>query len=786
MMLHELLRRSEKETGMRRGTPVSEFQTERLHLERLGQLYDKSLVAIIANCLNSVILCYVLKNNIQMSLLVAWLLAVQVLTLLRSFLYYRYKHATISFSDFRKWYLLALTGIGLSGILWGITGIILFPENSIFHQVFVAFLLGGMIAGAVGTYSVVLTAFLLFSLPAAAPIIIRFMLIGDDIHFAMGVLSLIFWVLMLFTARRFNVTISTSINLKFQNTDLIQELRSEIKEREKIEIELLENQRHIESIVKARTTELKSVNRKLNKKIEDHRRSEKALLKSEEKYRNLVENINDIIYTTNQDGVVNYISPAVKSVLGYRPEEILGRHYSDFIYQEDVSRINEEFQKRLSGHIEPGEYRILNKSGDIRWVRSSSLPIKEGDRTVGLRGVLTDITESRQLEVRLQQAHKMEAIGTLAGGIAHDFNNVLGIIMGNTELAMGDVPEWNPAHDHLKEIKTAIKRAKEIVSQLLRVSRKTETNRIPVNSIHVIEESLKLLRATLPKTIAIRQTFPVKCDTILADPTQIHQVMINLGTNAAHAMRERGGILEVSLSNLNLGRNASEKIHGLLPGNYVKLTIKDTGHGIDPKNQDRIFDPYFTTKGFGEGSGMGLAVVHGIVKRCKGEITVDSEVGKGTTFNIYFPVTKAPVVMEQKRSEMIPKGNEKIMLVDDEASIAAIGKEMLSRLGYQVKAGTDPLQALEVVKADPKQFDLVVLDMTMPQMTGDRLAKEILKIRSDMPMILCTGYSEKMDEKRAEALGLKAFVMKPMTMIEIATTVRKVLDERKKSPSQLS
>ncbi len=765
---------------------VSEFDNERFYLDRLGQLYDKSLISIVANCLNSVILCYVLKNIIQMPLLVAWLLAVQVLSLFRGFLVYKYKHARVSFSNSRTWYLLVLTGIGLSGILWGVTGIALFPKDSIPHQVFVAFLLGGMIAGSVGIHSVVLTAFLIFSVPTAAPIIIRLLVIGDDIHFLMGVLSFIFWILMLFTARRFNVAINTSLNLKFQNTDLIQELKTEIKERKRIENELLENQEHIESIVKARTTELKRVNEKLNKKFADHRRSEKALQKSEEKYRNLVENINDIIYTTNQNGIVNYISPKVESLFGYRPEEIIGRHYSDFMYQEDIPRSNEQFRERLSGRIEPGEYRVLNKSGDIRWVRSSSLPITEGDRIVGLRGVLTDITKSRQLEVRLQQAHKMEAIGTLAGGIAHDFNNVLGIIMGNTELAMGDAPERNPAHDHLKEIKTAIIRAKEIVRQLLRVSRKTETNRIPINSIHVIKESLKFLRATLPKTIAIRQTFPAKCDTVLADPTQIHQVMINLGTNAAHAMQEKGGVLEVSLSNMNLYQSAVEKTHGLSPGNYVRLSVRDTGHGIDPKNQGRIFDPYFTTKGFGEGSGMGLAVVHGIVKSCKGEITVESDVGKGTTFNIYFPVTEEPVFVEPKRSEMIPKGSEKIMLVDDEASIAAIGKEMLSRLGYQVKAGTDPLQALEAVKADPKQFDLIVLDMTMPQMTGDQLAKEILKIRSDMPMILCTGYSEKMDEKRAEALGLKAFVMKPITLIEIATTIRKVLDSREQIPDRLS
>jgi CheY-like chemotaxis protein len=369
----------------------------------------------------------------------------------------------------------------------------------------------------------------------------------------------------------------------------------------------------------------------------------------------------------------------------------------------------------------------------------------------------------------------MEAIGTLAGGIAHDFNNILGIILGNTELSMYDVPEWNPTRLNLEEIRTASLRAKDVVQQLLSFARKTKLEKKPTNIIPIIKESLKLLRSSIPTSIEIRQNIPKDIDTILADPTQINQVLINLCTNAEHAMLD-GGIIEVDLKNVELDEDIAAKYPELNPGRYVNLVIDDTGHGIAQEDIDRIFDPYFTTKEVDRGTGMGLAVVHGIVKGHNGFISVKSEPGKGTAFSVFFPVVEKEAVVETETDEELPSGNERILFVDDEESIVGIGHQILERLGYKVESTTSPIDALELFRSKPDQFDLVITDMAMPKMTGDKLVKEILKIQPDIPIILCTGFSEKIDEKKAKAIGVADYIEKPLDMRDYAMKIRKVLD----------
>jgi len=382
------------------------------------------------------------------------------------------------------------------------------------------------------------------------------------------------------------------------------------------------------------------------------------------------------------------------------------------------------------------------------------------------------------MEAQLQQAHKMESIGTLAGGIAHDFNNILGIIIGNSELALDDIPEWNPAKLNLKEILTASLRAKDVVRQLLSFARKTRLEKKPTHIVPIVKESLKLLRSSIPTNIEIRRNIPTNVDTILADPTQINQVLINLCTNAYHAMPDEG-IIEVILKNVEeLGENAPAQDPDLNPGRYVNLTVSDTGHGIPKEEIDRIFDPYFTTKEIGKGTGMGLAVVHGIVKEHNGIITVESEPEKGTTFSIFFPVVEKEAVIENESTEKLPTGNEKILFIDDEESMVYVGRNRLERLGYQVETKTSSVEALELFRANPDQFDLVITDMTMPRMTGYHLVEEFLKIRPDIPIILCTGFSEKIDEKKAKAIGVVDYIEKPVDRHVFALKVRKVLDRK--------
>ncbi|RMF92264.1 MAG: response regulator, partial [Nitrospinota bacterium] len=376
---------------------------------------------------------------------------------------------------------------------------------------------------------------------------------------------------------------------------------------------------------------------------------------------------------------------------------------------------------------------------------------------------------------QLRQAQKMEAIGTLAGGIAHDFNNILTAILGYTELTLRNMPEESEAYQNLQEVLAAGKRAKELVQQILTFSRQHEQRYQPVQLRQVVQEVLRLVRATLPSTIEIRQYLDTP-GTVLADPGQIHQVLLNLCSNAEYAMRERGGILEVRLEKTQITPEFAAAHPPLHPGPYLQLSICDTGCGMEPAILDRIFDPFFTTKGVGEGTGMGLAIVHGIVTSHGGAITVESLPGQGTTFTLYFPQIDDVLDSMGDNEPALPRGKETILLVEDEPALAALGEQMLTMLGYRVIAYTDSLKALEAFRADPQRFDLVLTDQTMPNMTGEALSRELLRIRPDLPIILYTGFSHTMTPEKARALGIRAYLMKPLVWRDLALTIRQVLE----------
>jgi len=370
----------------------------------------------------------------------------------------------------------------------------------------------------------------------------------------------------------------------------------------------------------------------------------------------------------------------------------------------------------------------------------------------------------------------MEAIGTLAGGIAHDFNNILSSIIGFTEISMRDVPPGSKLAENLQRVFNSGVRAAELVKQILTFSRQTEHEVKPVQVKPIAEETLKLIRASLPATIEIQQD--LRSDSpILADPTQIHQVIMNLCTNAHHAMRETGGKLVVNLNDVELNADITGPYPAMAPGPYVKLTVNDSGHGIAPEIKDRIFDPFYTTKQLDEGTGLGLSVVHGIVLDCGGMLSVDSTPGKGSTFDIFFPIIKSGQDAEIASRASLPTGNERILFVDDEEFHVEMVKQVLEHLGYQVTAKTNSRDALREFRAKPDEFDLVLTDLTMPKMTGDALAKEIRSIRSEMPVILCTGYAGDITPAKAKALGIQDVVMKPAVAEEIAGTVRRALDQ---------
>jgi signal transduction histidine kinase len=380
-------------------------------------------------------------------------------------------------------------------------------------------------------------------------------------------------------------------------------------------------------------------------------------------------------------------------------------------------------------------------------------------------------------ERQLQQVLKIQAIGTLAGGIAHDFNNILFPIVGYTELTMDEVPDDSVAHNNLEEVLKAAHRAKDLVQQILTFSRQSGQERKPVKVQLIIKEALQLLRASIPASIEIINKIDDNCHPVMGDATQIHQVIMNLCTNAYQAMQDKGGTLEVNLSEVYIGYEETAKKIGMQPGKHLQLLVRDDGCGMDAVVLGRIFEPYYTTKEQGKGTGLGLSVIHGIVKNHRGDISVTSSPGKGTTFKVYLPITEdAEIANELEPSNGTVKGNERILLIDDEEQIVSMEQQMLENLGYEVTARTDSTEALKEFSLQPQNFDLVITDMTMPQMTGDELAQKLLNIKPDIPVILCTGFNEDITEEKALSMGIQKFVMKPVIKNDLATTIRTVLD----------
>ena len=509
--------------------------------------------------------------------------------------------------------------------------------------------------------------------------------------------------------------------------------------------------------------------------ITERKREEEALKESEERYRNQVESINDVAYAIGSGGEITYISPVVRNVVGYEPDEITGRHFLEFVHQEDHDLLKRKFAELREGIVSRSDYRIIGKHGDIKWVGTVTTPIIDIEGFAGGRGILMDMTERKRLEAQLIQAQKMEALGTLSSGIAHDFNNILAAMIGYTELAMMASDEERRRSD-MEQVLQACDRARSLITQILAFSRTTSHEYQPLEIGPIVKEGLKLLRASLPTTIEFRRRIASEPAMISGDPTQIHQVLMNLCTNAAHAMGENGGILDVRLSPVEVLSGELPLSPDLQAGSYMRLTVSDTGHGIDPVIMDRIFDPFFTTKSTGEGTGLGLSVVYGIAKSHGGAITVQSEPGKGSSFSVYFPRVEEKEKPEIQDLKDLPMGSERVLFVDDETDLVHMGRMMLETLGYEVMSFTGSTEAFEAFVSHPDGFDLVITDMTMPVMTGVALARKILKIRPEMPIILCTGYSEFINEKKAKQIGIRGFLMKPVFVKDLARVVREVLD----------
>ncbi|MBN1102333.1 MAG: response regulator, partial [Deltaproteobacteria bacterium] len=509
-------------------------------------------------------------------------------------------------------------------------------------------------------------------------------------------------------------------------------------------------------------------------------RMKRLIQKAKEDWEDSFNAIQDAIVIQDPEGHVVRANKSAQEVFGEPLFKLLKERCLSFRAKGPGPQdIHPDGGESLAGQIVTEETfdPDLNRHLEIT---SIPRPGKDG-QPEGMVQIVRDITQQvesandkKTLQSQLIRAQKMEAIGTLAGGIAHDFNNILTAMLGFTELAIVDLPKGNPSRTTLHEVLKGGERAKKLIQRILAFSRQRTQEIAPTPVAPVVREAMNLLRSTLPSTIEIQLDLRSE-GKILGDPTQIHQVVMNLCTNAYHAMQEQGGVLRVALYDVTVGTQGGPS--HLRPGQYMKMSISDTGHGMTPDIQERIFEPYFTTKEKGVGTGLGLSVVHGIVENHNGHIKLWSEPGKGTAFEVLLPTIEAETAGARQDSGPMPKGSERILVVDDERPLVDMEKEMLELLGYAVTTEQNSVQALDKFRKDPHQFDLVITDMTMPHTTGEKLAREIIAIRPEMPIILCTGFSENMNEEKARAVGIREFVMKPLVMRDLAFTIRKVLDK---------
>ncbi len=762
-------------------------ERQRLHAEQVEQLFSLWHVGFIATLVNVSILTIVQWNVISHSVLLTWFSALVLITLLRDGLLFRYRPTPIPPDESRRWSVWFIGSIAIVGIAWGSAAVFLFPEESLPHQIFLAFVLGGMMAGAAATYSVLYGAFLAFSVPALTPIIVRFFALGDDIHIAMGSMMVLFGAMMFVTARRIHTTTVASLRLRFENRDLVgylsdakeraenlnESLRSEIIERTRAEEQLARHREHLEVTVKERTAQLRE---------------------SEGQYRLLAENVTDVIWLIDLGkGVLTYISPSVERVWGYTPAEAMdlqlegvlmpsSREMALSIIQQELAQESTENPDRPRSRTLELEHR--RKNGSTGWAEVNVTFLRDSHgRVCSLLGVSRDIShrkrveeEKRGLESQLLQAKKMEAIGTLAGGIAHDFNNLLTSINGYSDLLLLRVGPDDPLRRYVQEIKESGERAASLTQQLLAFSRQQIIQPKVVDFNALVTRVAGMLQRLIGEDITLVTNLTPSIGSVKVDPGQFEQVIVNLAINARDAMPE-GGTLTIETAHVKPTQPQRREQSSARSGPAVCLFVRDTGQGMDSETRARIFEPFFTTKEVGKGTGLGLAMVYGVVTQSGGTIEADSEPGTGTTFTITLPQIQAatPTAEAPSAPTPLPTGTETILVVEDDPTVRAYVREVLTLSGYQVLQAAHTEEALRVCSSHAGPIHLLLTDVVMPGINGRRLAELVAERWPETHVMFMSGYPKHATIRQGSQDGSATLLQKPLAPDELVRAVRTVL-----------
>ncbi len=758
-----------------------------IHADQVKQLFDNARLGMVATLINAAALAFVLRGTVPQRTLIVWLACLYLITLIRFVQVNRYRLNPPSADKARRWGVWFIIGTAFTGAAWGSAGIFLFPEVSLAHQVFLAFVLGGMVAGAVGTFSIITTAFPAFSIPALAPLIIRFFISGDEIHVAMGGMTLLFAVLFHVVALRIHDVSVLSLTLRHENSSLVsflaaakeraeqlnEELRSEIGEREKAEEELHGHRGRLEELVKERTAELSLANARLQEEMTGRSAAEDLRRQSEAYFRSLIENTLDLITVLDSSGNILFESPSIEKILGYRRDELVGMNVFEWVHPDDL-HVAQAALTRITltpGTSESVEIRIRHRNGTYRLFESSGKSIVDDSMAVRIMVTSRDIAHRKRMEEDILKVEKLNSLGVLAGGIAHDFNNLMTGITANIGLAKRRAKQDRELSAMLEKAEQAAVRAHDLTKQLLTFSRGGEPVKKTISISELVEEAagFALLGSKTGRAFSISADLkPVE-----ADAGQLRQVIHNIVINADQSM-PRGGVIRIACENATV---QAHEVPLLEAGEYARISIADQGVGIPQEQLGKIFDPYFTTRE--KGSGLGLAAAHSIIAKHGGTIIASSEPGVGTTISVYLPVSPKEAAAPVSTGGELVFGKGRVLIMDDEEIIRDAAGRVLQAAGYEVESAEEGNAAIELyckAREAGRPFDLVIMDLTVPGGVGGKDAiRKLHEIDPGAKAIVSSGYSQ--DPILANYLdyGFLGVITKPYRIREMSEIVSRVI-----------